>query len=95
MRYDVTCTGEVKNVYTISQRQVGYPSFDRAVMPPKSKTRHSLEAAAKGSEMLKQTRVDPDVTVSPVMEGVISESMKLVLQIALCCTKSLGLHALQ
>ena len=44
-------------------------------MPPKSKTkRHSLEAAAKGREILKQARVDPDATVSPAMEGVISEN---------------------
>ena len=54
---------------------VGYPSFDRAVMPQKSKKkRHSLEAAAKGREKLKQERVDPDTTVSPVMESVISEN---------------------
>ena len=48
---------------------VGYPSFERW-----KKKRHSLEAAAKGREILKQVRVDPDATVSPAMEGVISEN---------------------
>ena len=44
-------------------------------MPPKSKkTRHSLEAAAKGRQVLLQTRIEPDATVSATMEGVISES---------------------
>ena len=44
-------------------------------MPLKwKKKRHSLEAAAKGREILKQARVDPDATVSPAMEGVISEN---------------------
>ena len=74
--YDVTCTGEVKKyILRDIAKIVGYRSFDRAAMPPKSKKkRHSLEAAAKGREILKQARVDPDATVSPAMEGVISEN---------------------
>ena len=44
-------------------------------MPPKSKKmRHSLEAAAKGRQVLLQTCIEPDATVSATMEGVISES---------------------
>ena len=44
-------------------------------MPPKSKKmRHSLEAAAKGREVLLQTRIEPDATVFATMEGVTSES---------------------
>ena len=44
-------------------------------MPPKSKKmRHSLEAAAKGREVLLQTRIEPDATVFATMEGVASES---------------------
>ena len=75
--YDVTGTGEVKEIPILRDiaKIVGYPSFNRAVMPLKwKKKRHSLEAAAKGREILKQARVDADATVSPAMEGVISEN---------------------
>ena len=53
--------------------------FQRITMPPKSRKRwQSLEAAAKGREILKQARLGQDVSVSvispSVTEGATSES---------------------